>query len=51
VLSELRIRPVAVAELTELFECAKFSVHQIDGSMKTRAIDALVAVREDLAQT
>ena len=51
VLSELRIRPVAVAELTELFERAKFSVHQIDGSMKTRAIDALVAVREDLART
>jgi multisubunit Na+/H+ antiporter MnhB subunit len=51
VLSELRIRPAAVAELTELFERAKFSVHQIDGGMKVRAIDALVAVREDLART
>ena len=51
VLSELRIRPAAVAELTELFERAKFSVHRIDAGMKTRAIDALVAVREDLGRT
>jgi hypothetical protein len=48
VLAELRIRPGAVADLTELFERAKFSAHRIDGTMKTRAIDALVAVREDL---
>jgi Domain of unknown function (DUF4129) len=48
VLAELRIRPAAVEDLTELFERAKFSVHRIDGGMKTRAIDALVAVREDL---
>jgi uncharacterized protein DUF4129 len=51
VLGDLRIRPAAVKELTELFERAKFSVHQIDGGMKTRAIDALVAVREDLGRT
>lgn len=51
VLGDLRIRPSAVKELTELFERAKFSVHRIDGGMKTRAIDALVAVREDLGQT
>ena len=51
VLADLRIRPAAVKELTELFERAKFSVHRIDGAMKTRAIDALVAVREDLGRT
>jgi uncharacterized protein DUF4129 len=51
VLTDLRIRPAAVRELTELFERAKFSVHRIDGGMKTRAIDALVAVREDLGRT
>jgi multisubunit Na+/H+ antiporter MnhB subunit len=50
VLGDLRVRPAAVKELTELFERAKFSVHQIDGGMKTRAIDALVAVREDLGR-
>jgi multisubunit Na+/H+ antiporter MnhC subunit len=48
VLTDLHIRPAAVADLTELFERAKFSVHRIDGTMKTRAIDALVSVREDL---
>ena len=48
VLTDLRVRPAAVADLTELFERAKFSVHRIDGTMKTRAIDALVSVREDL---
>ena len=51
VLSELRIRPAAIAELTELFERAKFSVHRIDAAMKTRALDALLSVREDLRQT
>jgi hypothetical protein len=34
--------------LTELFEYAKFSHHQIDASMKDRAIESLVAVKEDL---
>jgi Domain of unknown function (DUF4129) len=51
VLVDLRIRPAAVKELTELFERAKFSVHRVDGGMKARAIDALVAVREDLERT
>jgi Domain of unknown function (DUF4129) len=48
VLGDLRIRPAAIADLTEMFERAKFSVHRIDATMKTRAIDALVSVREDL---
>jgi hypothetical protein len=48
ILSELRVRPDAVADLTELFERAKFSVQAIDERMKTHAIAALVAVRDDL---
>jgi hypothetical protein len=38
----------AVARLTALFERAKFSPHAIDRGMKDEAIDALVAVRDEL---
>ena len=38
----------AVSKLTALFERAKFSHHEIDGGMKDEAIDALVAVRDEL---
>jgi Domain of unknown function (DUF4129) len=38
----------AVSRLTVLFERAKFSPHQIDRGMKDEAIDALVAVRDEL---
>ena len=38
----------AVRSLTELFEYAKFSHHEIDESMKEHAIESLVAVKEDL---
>jgi Domain of unknown function (DUF4129) len=48
VLARLRVRRDAVAELTELFERAKFSPHEIDRPMKERAIAALLTVREDL---
>jgi len=48
ILSDLRVRPEAVADLTELFERARFSPHEIDGDMKTQAIAALVSVRDDL---
>jgi hypothetical protein len=50
VLCELRVRPAAATELTDLFERAKFSVHPIDERMRERAIGALVAIRDDLAQ-
>ena len=40
----------AVARLTTLFERAKFSPHEIDGSMKIEAIHALVAVRDELRE-
>jgi hypothetical protein len=48
ILTGLTSRSEAVARLTGLFEEAKFSSHAIDGSMKTDAIAALRAVRDDL---
>jgi 4-amino-4-deoxy-L-arabinose transferase-like glycosyltransferase len=48
VLRKLRVRSSAVLALTELFERAKFSLHQIDVEMKEEAIGALIAVRDDL---
>jgi Domain of unknown function (DUF4129) len=48
VLATLRVRSSAVLALTELFERAKFSRHEIDAEMKDEAIGALVAVRNDL---
>ncbi len=51
VLTELQVRESAVRALTELFEYAKFSPHEIDPGMKETAIESLVAVREDLQAT
>jgi hypothetical protein len=34
--------------LTDLFEYAKFSGHEVDAAMKEEAIEALIAIREDL---
>jgi branched-subunit amino acid ABC-type transport system permease component len=48
VLHMLDVRESAVRSLTELFEYAKFSDHEIDRTMKDRAIESLVAVKEDL---
>jgi hypothetical protein len=48
VLLGLRVRAAAVRDLTELFERAKFSTHEIDEPMKDRAIAALISIREDL---
>src|SRR5207253_258615 len=48
ILLSLRVRGGAVRELTELFERAKFSTHEIDDTMKERAISSLLSVREDL---
>jgi len=38
----------AVSRLTDLFERAKFSLHEIDPAMREDAIDALTAVRDEL---
>jgi Domain of unknown function (DUF4129) len=51
VLGALRVRSSAVLALTELFERAKFSRHEIDAEMKDEAIGALVSVRNDLEAT
>jgi hypothetical protein len=48
VLIELRVAPDAVRELTDLFELAKFSPHAIGEEVRERALDAFVAVRDDL---
>jgi hypothetical protein len=48
VLQLLQVRESAVRSLTELFEYAKFSRHEIDHAMKERAIESLITVREDL---
>jgi hypothetical protein len=48
VLPELRASGHALRRLTALFEWAKFSTHDIDTPMRDEAIDALVAVRDDL---
>ena len=48
ILLSLRVRGGAVRELTELFERAKFSAHDIDETMKDRAISSLLSVRDDL---
>lgn len=48
ILGGLTSRSDAVARLTGLFEEAKFSRHEIDGAMKSDAIDALRAIRDDV---
>jgi hypothetical protein len=48
VLPALRTSGPALRRLTALFEWAKFSEHDVDSSMRDRAIDALVAVRDEL---
>jgi hypothetical protein len=48
ILLKLRVRAAAVNDLTELFERAKFSTHEIDQPMKERAISALLSLRDDL---
>jgi hypothetical protein len=48
ILRDLDVRDEAIRTLTGLFEYAKFSPHEIDGAMKEDAIDALLAIRDDL---
>ncbi len=48
VLGDLHVAPEAVHELTDLFELAKFSPHQIGEDLRERAIAAFVSVRDDL---
>jgi hypothetical protein len=48
ILLGLTARADAVVRLTDLFELAKFSRHDIDASMKLEAIGALREIRDDL---
>ena len=48
VLDSLRVSPWAVRRLTLLFERAKFSSHEVDGTMKEDAIETLAALRAEL---
>ena len=48
ILLELSVSEAAVRRLTELYQHAKFSDHPIEAEMKEEAIDALVALRDDL---
>lgn len=48
ILTGLDVRESAVRLLTQLFEYAKFSQHEIDSAMKEEAIDALQGIRDDL---
>ena len=48
VLRVLQVSESSVRSLTELFEYAKFSPHEIDETMKEQAIESLVAVKKDL---
>jgi hypothetical protein len=47
-LSDLDTSALAVIRLTDLFEWAKFSHHEPEAHMRDEAIEALVAVRDDL---
>ena len=49
-LQALDASAMAVTRLTDLFEWAKFSHHEPDASMRDEAIDALVALRDELRQ-
>jgi hypothetical protein len=48
VLSEMTSAEAPVRRLTELFEWAKFSQHPIDARMRSDAISALQAIRDEL---
>ena len=48
ILLDLTARADAVQRLTDLFELAKFSRHDIDSTMKLDAIGALRTIRDDL---
>ena len=50
-LTRLDASRAAVSRLTDLFERAKFSLHEIDPDMREDAIEALSAVRDELRGT
>lgn len=51
VLESLDVTASSVERLTSLFEWAKFSQHEPEPAMRDEAIDALIAVRDELRQS
>jgi len=51
VLDQLQVSTHSVRRLAQLFSRAKFSVHEIDATMKDDAIEALVGLRAELEHT
>jgi hypothetical protein len=47
-LAELRVSPASAGRLTELFQRARFSRHEVGEATKREAIEALAAVRDEL---
>lgn len=50
VLDSLRVSSYSVRRLTQLFERAKFSPHEVDAGMKDDAIEALAGLRAELQE-
>jgi hypothetical protein len=50
ILDELDVDPRPVRRLTDLYELAKFSQHDVSSAMKDQAIDALVEIRDELRE-
>jgi Domain of unknown function (DUF4129) len=48
VLDSMRVSAYSVRRLTQLFERAKFSPHEVDAGMKDEAIEALAGLRAEL---
>jgi hypothetical protein len=49
VLERASVQPASVSRLADLFEQAKFSQHTIDERMRQAAVEAVTAIREELA--
>jgi Domain of unknown function (DUF4129) len=50
ILGKLEVDPAPVRTLTDLFETAKFSQHEVDEAMRESAIVALVRIRDELRE-
>jgi hypothetical protein len=50
VLGRLEVDPTPVRTLTDLFETAKFSQHEVDETMRESAIAALARIRDELRE-
>jgi hypothetical protein len=51
ILGRLEVDPAPVRTLTDNFEAAKFSQHQVDETMRAESIAALARIRDELRET